>query len=155
MARVIFDRVSKLFGDVVALDDMELEVHDREFLVMVGPSGCGKSTALRLVAGLEQPTAGHIYIGNRLVDELAPKDRDVAMVFQSYALYPHMTAFDNIGHPLKLRGLPKVEIQQRVQRAAMMLGWQIFFRASRASYPAGNARELLWDERSYEIQKRS
>ena len=122
MARVIFDRVSKFFGDVVALDDMELEVHDREFLVMVGPSGCGKSTALRLVAGLEQPTAGHIYIGNRLVDELAPKDRDVAMVFQSYALYPHMTAFDNIGHPLKLRGLPKVEIQQRVQRAAMMLG---------------------------------
>ena len=107
MARVIFDRVTKVFGEVVALDDMELEVHDREFMVVVGPSGCGKSTALRLVAGLEQPTAGHIYIGNRLVDELAPKDRDVAMVFQSYALYPHMTAFDNISHPLKLRGSAK------------------------------------------------
>ncbi len=122
MARVIFDRVTKMFGSVVALHELEIEVHDREFLAMVGPSGCGKTTTLRLVAGLEQPTSGHIYIGNRLVDDLAPKDRDVAMVFQSYALYPHMSAYDNISHPLKLRGLPKVEIQQRVQRTAQLLG---------------------------------
>src|SRR5579884_3389321 len=103
MARVIFDRVAKYFGDIVALRELDLEVHDREFLVLVGPSGSGKSTALRLVAGLEEATSGRIFIGDRLVNEVAPKDRDVAMVFQSYALYPHMNVYDNLAHPLQLR----------------------------------------------------
>jgi multiple sugar transport system ATP-binding protein len=122
MARVIFDRVSKYFGDIVALRELDLEVHDREFLVLVGPSGSGKSTALRLVAGLEEATSGSIYIGDRLVNEVAPKDRDVAMVFQSYALYPHMNVYDNLAHPLQLRRTPRQEVDQRVRRAADMLG---------------------------------
>ena len=122
MARVIFDRVSKYFGDIVALRELDLEIHDREFLVMVGPSGSGKSTALRLVAGLEEATSGRIYIGDRLVNEVAPKDRDVAMVFQSYALYPHMNVYDNLAHPLQLRRTPRQEIDLRVRRAADMLG---------------------------------
>ncbi|MBI2940568.1 MAG: sn-glycerol-3-phosphate ABC transporter ATP-binding protein UgpC [Chloroflexi bacterium] len=122
MARVIFEQVSKFFGDVVALRDLDLEVHDREFIVLVGPSGSGKSTALRLVAGLEEATTGRIYIGNRVVNDLAPKDRDVAMVFQSYALYPHMNAYDNMAHPLRLRRLPRGEVDERVRRTAEMLG---------------------------------
>ncbi len=124
MARVIFDRVSKYFGDVIALRDFDLEVHDREFLVMVGPSGSGKSTALRLIAGLEEATSGRIFIGDRMVNEIAPKDRDVAMVFQSYALYPHMNVFDNLAHPLQLRRISRAEIEQRVRRAAEMLSIQ-------------------------------
>src|SRR5215216_5843210 len=121
MARVIFDRVSKYFGDIVALRELDLEVHDREFLVLVGPSGSGKSTALRLVAGLEEATSGSIYIGDRLVNEVAPKDRDVAMVFQSYALYPHMNVYDNLAFGLKLRRTPKKEIDRRVHDAAELL----------------------------------
>jgi multiple sugar transport system ATP-binding protein len=122
MARVIFERVSKVFGDVVALHELDLEVHDGEFLVLVGPSGCGKTTALRLVAGLEEATSGHIYIGDRLVDDLPPKDRDVAMVFQSYALYPHMNVFDNIANPLLLRKVPRREVEERVRQVAELLG---------------------------------
>ncbi len=107
MARVIFEQVSKLYGDVAAVRDLELEVQDREFLVLVGPSGAGKSTVLRLVAGLEELTAGRIYIGDRLVNDVPPKDRDLAMVFQSYALYPHMNVHDNIAYPLHLRHVPR------------------------------------------------
>jgi len=121
MARVIFDRVSKTFGDVTALRELDLEIHDGEFLVMVGPSGCGKSTSLRLVAGLEEPSTGDIYIGDRRVNELAPKDRDVAMVFQSYALYPHMSVRDNLAHPLQLRRVPRAEVDERVRKVADML----------------------------------
>jgi multiple sugar transport system ATP-binding protein len=122
MARVIFEQVTKMFGDVVAVRDLEFEVHDREFLVLVGPSGSGKSTVLRLVAGLEELTKGTIYIGARRVNDLAPKDRDVAMVFQTYALYPHMNVYDNIANPLRLRHVPREEMDQRVNRAANMLG---------------------------------
>jgi len=121
MARVIFDRATKMFGDIVAIRELDLEIHDGEFLVMVGPSGCGKSTSLRLVAGLEEPTSGDIYIGDRRVNELAPKDRDVAMVFQSYALYPHMSVRDNLAHPLQLRHVPRAEIEERVRKVAGML----------------------------------
>jgi multiple sugar transport system ATP-binding protein len=121
MARVVFDRVTKMFGDVVALRELDVEVYDGEFVVLVGPSGCGKSTALRLVAGLEEPTSGNIYIGDRLVNNLAPKDRDVAMVFQSYALYPHMTVRDNLAHPLQLRRVPKQEVEERVRKVAELL----------------------------------
>jgi multiple sugar transport system ATP-binding protein len=121
MARVVFDRVTKTFGDIVALRELDLEVYDGEFVVLVGPSGCGKSTALRLVAGLEEPTTGRIFIGERMVNDLAPKDRDVAMVFQSYALYPHMSVRENLAHPLQLRHVPKAEIEERVRKVADLL----------------------------------
>src|SRR3712207_3094806 len=128
MARVIFENVSKRYsgGGSNAVTDLNMEVHDREFLVLVGPSGCGKSTAMRMVAGLEEITDGRIIIGDRVVNDLPPKDRDVAMVFQSYALYPHMTVRDNLAYPLKLRKVPKAEREQRVQEAARVLDIQQF-----------------------------
>src|SRR6184192_1695852 len=124
MAGVLLDHVTKRFGEVTAVNDLSIQVQDREFLVLVGPSGCGKSTALRLIAGLEEATAGDIYIGDRRVNDVAPKDRDIAMVFQSYALYPHMTVYDNLAFGLKLRKTPKAEIDRRVKEAADILGLQ-------------------------------
>jgi multiple sugar transport system ATP-binding protein len=121
MAGVNYDHVTKKFGEVIAVNDFDIEVKDKEFLVLVGPSGCGKTTALRLVAGLEEITSGNIYIGERLVNDVAPKDRDIAMVFQSYALYPHMSVFDNLAFGLKLRKTPKAEIDRRVKNAAEIL----------------------------------
>lgn len=121
MASVTYDRVTKQFGDVTAIDDLVLVAEDKEFLVLVGPSGCGKTTALRVLAGLEDVTAGDIKIGDRVVNDVPPKDRDIAMVFQSYALYPHMTVFDNMAFGLKLRKTPKNEIKERVQKAADIL----------------------------------
>jgi len=118
MATVTFDHVWKRYGDVVAVNDFNLEIQDEEFLVLVGPSGCGKTTALRMIAGLEEITEGTLKIGDRVVNDLAPKDRDVAMVFQSYALYPHMSVFDNLAFGLKLRKVPKAEIDKRVREAA-------------------------------------
>jgi len=122
MASVTYDHVTKHFGEVVAVNDMSIEVQDKEFLVLVGPSGCGKTTALRLLAGLEEITEGNIYIGDRIVNDVAPKDRDIAMVFQSYALYPHMSVYDNMAFGLKLRKTPKADIDRRVKDAADMLG---------------------------------
>jgi multiple sugar transport system ATP-binding protein len=122
MASVTYDHVTKKFGDTTALNDLHIKVDDREFLVLVGPSGCGKSTALRCLAGLEEVTDGRIYIGERDVSNVAPKDRDIAMVFQSYALYPHMTVYDNMAFGLKLRRTPKAEIDRRVKEAAEILG---------------------------------
>ncbi len=122
MASVTFEHVFKRFGDVVAVNDMNIEIEDKEFLVLVGPSGCGKTTALRLLAGLEEISDGQIAIGDRVVNDVAPKDRDIAMVFQSYALYPHMSVYDNMAFGLKLRKTPKEEIQKRVQDAAEILG---------------------------------
>jgi multiple sugar transport system ATP-binding protein len=122
MAEVRFDHVSKRFGETIAVNDLSLEIPDREFLVLVGPSGCGKSTALRLLSGLEEITSGSIYIGDRLVNNVPPKDRDIAMVFQSYALYPHMTVYDNMAFGLSLRKTPKADIARRVQEAARILG---------------------------------
>jgi len=122
MARVIFDGVTKRYaGGVEAVKELNMEINDREFLVLVGPSGCGKSTAMRMVAGLEEITEGRIIIGDRVVNDLPPKDRDVAMVFQSYALYPHMTVRDNLAYPLKLRKVPKDERERRVREAARTL----------------------------------
>ena len=121
MASVQYDHVTKRFGDVVAVNDMNLEIPDKEFLVLVGPSGCGKTTALRLLAGLEEITSGTIKIGDRVVNDIAPKDRDIAMVFQSYALYPHMSVYDNMAFGLKLRKMPKPEIDNRVKEAAEIL----------------------------------
>jgi multiple sugar transport system ATP-binding protein len=122
MASVTFDHVTKQFGDVVALDDLDLEVADREFLVLLGPSGCGKSTALRLVAGLEHATSGSVHIDDRVVDHVDPKDRDVAMVFQSYALYPHRTVRQNIEFPLEARKVPASERDGLVADVAAQLG---------------------------------
>ncbi|MCJ7529771.1 MAG: sn-glycerol-3-phosphate ABC transporter ATP-binding protein UgpC [Anaerolineales bacterium] len=122
MASVTYEHVTKRFGDVVAVNDLSIQVEDKEFLVLVGPSGCGKSTALRLLAGLEETTAGRILIEDQVVNDVAPKDRDIAMVFQSYALYPHMTVYDNMAFGLKLRRTPKEEIRRRVNEAAALLG---------------------------------
>src|SRR5919197_6611524 len=121
MGTVRLDHVYKRFGDVVAVNDLSLEVRDEEFLVFVGPSGCGKTTALRMIAGLEEQTSGDIYIGDRLVNDVPPKDRDIAMVFPNYALYPHMTVRDNMGFALKLRKAPDEEIRRRVDEAARTL----------------------------------
>jgi multiple sugar transport system ATP-binding protein len=122
MAEVIFDHVSKRYGESTVVDDLTMTVEDGEFVVLVGPSGSGKTTALRMIAGLEALSGGRIIIGDRVVNDLEPKDRDIAMVFQSYALYPHMNVFDNMAYGLKLRHLPKDEIDRRVREAASILG---------------------------------
>ncbi|MCX7590316.1 MAG: sn-glycerol-3-phosphate ABC transporter ATP-binding protein UgpC [Kiritimatiellae bacterium] len=125
MANVTLTNVSKIFpGNVEAVRDFSLEVQDREFVVLVGPSGCGKSTTLRLIAGLEEITSGTISIDGRIVNNVPPKDRDIAMVFQNYALYPHMTVFDNMAFGLKLRGVERSVIRERVIEAATILGIQ-------------------------------
>jgi len=121
MASIKFDHVWKRFGEVSVLKDLDIDIPDQEFLVLVGPSGCGKSTALRCLAGLEEITDGNILIGDRVVNDVPPKDRDIAMVFQSYALYPHMSVYDNMAFGLKLRKTPKTEIDKRVKEAADML----------------------------------
>ena len=122
MARVILKDVVKRFGGVTAVDRLSIDIEDREFAVLVGSSGCGKTTALRMIAGLESVTSGDIYIGDTRVNDLEPKDRDIAMVFQSYALYPHMTVRDNMGFGLKIREFSKQEIDERVLEAADILG---------------------------------
>ncbi len=122
MASVTYQNVIKKFGDLEIIKSLNIEVEDKEFLVLVGPSGCGKTTALRLLAGLEEITDGQIMIGDRVVNDVAPKDRDIAMVFQSYALYPHLSVYDNMAFGLKLRKTPKEEIKRRVDEAAEVLG---------------------------------
>jgi len=123
MAEITFAAVTKRFTEgTVAVDDLSLEIRDGEFMILVGPSGCGKTTALRMVAGLEHPTAGEILIGGKVVNDLDPVDRDIAMVFQNYALYPNMTVQDNIGFPLRMQRLPKSERRQRIESAAELLG---------------------------------
>ena len=123
MATLIFKDINKIYDNKFqAVFDFNLDVYDHEFIVFVGPSGCGKTTTLRMVAGLEEITSGELYINNRLVNDIAPKDRDIAMVFQSYALYPHMTVYDNMAFGLKLRKIPKEEIERRVNEAAAILG---------------------------------
>ncbi len=121
MASIKYDHVWKRFGEVTVLKDLNIDIGDQEFLVLVGPSGCGKTTALRCLAGLEEISEGNIFIGDRVVNDVPPKDRDIAMVFQSYALYPHMSVYDNMAFGLKLRKTPKAEIDKRVKEAAEML----------------------------------
>src|SRR6201998_114269 len=121
MAEVSLRNVVKRFDNVEAVRSINLDIPDNEFVVLVGPSGCGKSTTLRMIAGLEEMTAGDIYIGGEVVNDLPPKDRDIAMVFQNYALYPHMTAFENMSFGLRLRKGAKDEIKQRVDQAARIL----------------------------------
>jgi multiple sugar transport system ATP-binding protein len=122
MATVTFDDVSKRFGDFTAVKNLDLEILDGEFMVLVGPSGCGKTTSLRMIAGLEDVTSGTLRIGDRVVNDVAPKDRDIAMVFQSYALYPHMSVKDNMSFGLKLKKVPKADIERRVNETARTIG---------------------------------
>jgi len=122
MASVTYEHVTKRFaGGTLAVNDFNLEIKDTEFMVLVGPSGCGKSTALRMLAGLEEVTEGDIKIGDQIVNEMPPRERDIAMVFQSYALYPHMTVFDNLAFGLRMRGTPRQDIERRVNSAANIL----------------------------------
>src|SRR3982751_1195729 len=123
MAEVTFERVSKVYPDGYrAVNEIELQIRDGEFMVLVGPSGCGKTTALRMVAGLEDVSEGVIRIGERVVNHVPSRDRDIAMVFQSYALYPHLSVYDNIAFGLRLKKVPKTEVDDRVQEAARLLG---------------------------------
>src|SRR5260370_99352 len=117
MAPVVIRKLNKMFDEVHAVNDVNLEIRDKEFVVLVGPSGCGKTTTLRMVAGLESITSGDVLIGGKVVNELPPMDRDIAMVFQNYALYPHMTVYDNMAFGLKMRKFERAEIARRVQEA--------------------------------------
>ena len=147
MASVTFDHVFKRFGEVTAVNDLHIEIEDKEFLVLVGPSGCGKTTALRCLAGLEDITEGKISIGDQVVNDVAPKDRDIAMVFQSYALYPHMSVYDNMAFGLKLRKYPKDEIKRRVDEAAGILGIEPLLTGNPASSLVVSDSVWLWAAR--------
>src|SRR5436309_3783756 len=142
MARVQFDHVYKRFNKVEVVHDINLDILDKEFLVLVGPSGCGKSTLLRMVAGLEDLSEGEILIGDRVVNGVAPKDRDIAMVFQNYALYPHMTVFDNMAFGLKLRHFPKDQISKRVEEAADILGLTPFLKRKPKELSGGQRQRV-------------
>jgi multiple sugar transport system ATP-binding protein len=143
MAKIVLDGVTKVFGDdVIAVNQVSLDIADGEFMVLVGPSGCGKSTILRLIAGLEEVTAGEIFIGERDVTDLPPKERDVAMVFQNYALYPHMTVEQNLGFGLKLRRTPKSETQDRVRDAARILGLEPLMHRKPAELSGGQRQRV-------------
>jgi multiple sugar transport system ATP-binding protein len=143
MAKIVLEGVTKVFGsDVVAVNDVSLDIGDGEFMVLVGPSGCGKSTILRVLAGLEEVTAGEVYIGDKQVTDLPPKDRDVAMVFQNYALYPHMTVEQNLGFGLKLRKMPKDQIRGRVGDAAKILELEPLMKRKPAELSGGQRQRV-------------
>src|SRR5262245_33881703 len=143
MAHIVLDDVSKVYsGNTRAVDSLSLDIPDGDFMVFVGPSGCGKSTALRMIAGLEDITAGTITIGERVVNDLPPKDRDIAMVFQNYALYPHMTVEQNLAFGLQLRKTPKEEIRRRVTEAAKMLGLEPYLRRKPAALSGGQRQRV-------------
>jgi multiple sugar transport system ATP-binding protein len=143
MAEIVLDRVSKVYpGGVAGINDLSLEISDGEFMVLVGPSGCGKTTALRSIAGLEEITSGTISIGGRVVNNLPPKDRDIAMVFQNYALYPHMTVAQNLAFGLQQRKTPKAEIARRVTQAARMLGIEEYLRRKPAALSGGQRQRV-------------
>ena len=143
MAEIAYEHVSKIYPDgTQAVHDLELEIRDAELMVLVGPSGCGKTTALRMLAGLEEISEGEIRIGDRIVNDLTPRDRDIAMVFQSYALYPHMTVADNLAFGLKLRKLPKNEVKERVQRAARILQIEEFLKRKPRALSGGQRQRV-------------
>jgi multiple sugar transport system ATP-binding protein len=142
VARVSYEHVTKRFREVVAVEDLTLEIADKEFLVLVGPSGCGKSTVIRLLAGLETLTAGKIYIGDRLVNDVPVRDRDVAMVFQSYALYPHMSVFDNMAFGLRMHKTAKHDVQRRVTAAAEALGIEELLKRKPAQLSGGQRQRV-------------
>src|ERR1700722_6040280 len=137
MAEVALRNVVKRYDEVEAVRSISLDIPDNEFVVLVGPSGCGKSTTLRMIAGLEEVTAGDIFIGGEIVNDLPPKDRDIAMVFQNYALYPHMSVFENMSFGLKLRKFPKDEIRRRVTDVARLLGLDEYLKRKPAALSGG------------------
>ena len=154
MAEIVFDHVTKVFRDgTVAVRDLSLEVDDGDLMILVGPSGCGKTTALRMVAGLEEISYGDIRIGDRIVNEIAPKERDIAMVFQNYALYPHLSVFDNIAFGLQLRHFKKPVVKERVEGAAKSLALFELLMRKRGSYRAGSVSASRWDALSSESQR--
>ncbi len=155
MSSVTYKNIVKKFGDLTIIKNLNIAVEDKEFLVLVGPSGCGKTTALRLLAGLEEISDGEIIIGDRVVNDVAPKDRDIAMVFQSYALYPHLSVYDNMAFGLKLRKTPKEEIDRRVNEAAEILGITDLLQRKPASSLVVSASVWLWDAPSCVNQKYS
>ncbi len=142
MATVTFEHVTKRYGDFLAVNDFTLEIQDGEFMVLVGPSGCGKTTSLRMIAGLEEITTGTLRIGERVVNDIAPKDRDIAMVFQSYALYPHMSVYDNLAFGLKLRKVAKSEIERRVNDAARILGLETMLKRKPRELSGGQRQRV-------------
>ena len=143
MASVTYEHVTKRYqADTAAVNDLNLQVRDKEFMVLVGPSGCGKSTALRMLAGLEEITDGEIKIGERVVNDVPARERDIAMVFQSYALYPHMSVYDNMAFGLKMRGTPKAEIQSKVQNAGKMLGLEPFLQRKPRQLSGGQRQRV-------------
>ena len=156
MAEIVLDQVTKTYrGGVNGVDGLSLHIEDGEFMVLVGPSGCGKSTALRSIAGLEEITGGTISIGGRVVNEVPPKDRDVAMVFQNYALYPHMSVEQNLEFGLQQRKTPRQEITRRVTEVARLLGIEQYLGRKRPRCPAGSASGSPWDGRSCASRRRS
>ena len=156
MAKIVLDGVTKVFGnDVVAVDDVSLDIGDGEFMVLVGPSGCGKSTILRILAGLEEVTAGEVFIDERQVTDLPPKDRDIAMVFQNYALYPHMTVEQNIGFGLKLRKTPADERDRASTTSPRSSASTGCSNASRPSSPAVSGSGSRWAARWFANRWRS
>ncbi|MZQ99252.1 MAG: sn-glycerol-3-phosphate ABC transporter ATP-binding protein UgpC [Acidaminobacter sp.] len=142
MANVVLENISKKYGDTLVVDNQSLEIKDKEFLILVGPSGCGKSTTLRMIAGLEEISEGNIYIDGRIVNDVQPKDRDIAMVFQNYALYPHMKIYDNLAFALKLRKYSKAEIDERVKVAAKMLSIEEYLNRKPAQLSGGQRQRV-------------
>src|SRR5881227_3088524 len=142
MAQVVMRGLNKMYDEVHAVIDVNLEIHDKEFVVLVGPSGCGKTTTLRMVAGLESITSGRVLIDDTVVNDLAPMDRDIAMVFQNYALYPHMSVYDNMAFGLKMRKFEKPEIQKRVHEAAEILGIQEYLRRKPRQLSGGQRQRV-------------
>src|SRR5437016_8033657 len=143
MATVTFDHMVKKYpGDVLAVNDLNLEINDGEFLVLVGPSGCGKTTALRCVAGLEEISDGRLLIGDRVVNDVPAKDRNIAMVFQSYALYPHMSVYDNMAFPLQMQHMKKDEMDRRVKNASKILGLDPFLKRKPRALSGGQRQRV-------------
>src|SRR5256886_5874556 len=144
MAQVTMRSLNKMYDEVHAVKDVNLDIRDKEFVVLVGPSGCGKTTTLRMVAGLESITSGSVMINEKVVNQLAPMDRDIAMVFQNYALYPHMSVYDNMAFGLKMRKFDKPEIQKRVREAADILGIQDYLRRKPRQLSGGQRQRVAF-----------
>ena len=156
MASLSLKHINKVYPNgFEAVKDFNLEIEDKEFIIFVGPSGCGKSTTLRMIAGLEDISSGELRIGDKLVNDVEPKDRDIAMVFQNYALYPHMTVYDNMAFGLKLRKVPKDEIDKMVREAAKILDLEALLDRKPKHYQVDKDSVLLWDVLSYVILRYS
>jgi multiple sugar transport system ATP-binding protein len=142
MSKVLVKHLTKQYGTVTAVKDVSLDIQDKEFVVLVGPSGCGKSTTLRMIAGLEDITSGELWIGDKMVNTVPSKDRDIAMVFQNYALYPHMTVFQNMAFGLKIKGVPKAEIEERVNKAADIVGLTAYLKRKPGTLSGGQRQRV-------------